>query len=135
MSSFGNLKVRTKLVLIVIVPLLGLLYFSASNTLERSAVSREMGKLESLVGLSVRIGGLAHELQKERGMTAGFLGSNGVKFAVELPVQRGETDKKTGELKQALAGFNSDQFGASLKNSLSEVLKNIDELGAKRSAI
>src|SRR3989338_5767219 len=101
MLSFSHLKVRTKLVLIVIVPLLGLLYFSISNIIERAAVSREMDKLESLVGLSVKIGGLAHELQKERGMTAGFLGSNGVKFANELPAQRGETDKKAGELKQA----------------------------------
>ena len=135
MLSFSHLKVRTKLVLIVIVPLLGLLYFSISNIIERAAVSREMDKLESLVGLSVKIGGLAHELQKERGMTAGFLGSNGVKFANELPAQRGETDKKAGELKQALNVFDAELFGAPMKNSLSGVLKNIDELGAKRNAV
>ena len=70
MSSLGNLKVRTKLILLVTVPLLGLLYFSISSTIERAVIAREMGKLESLVELSVKIGGLAHELQKERGIGA-----------------------------------------------------------------
>ncbi|MBI5439553.1 MAG: nitrate- and nitrite sensing domain-containing protein, partial [Nitrosomonadales bacterium] len=135
MPSFSTLKMRTKLILIVTVPLLGLLYFSISSTIEKASVAREMGKLESLAGLSVKIGGIAHELQKERGMTAGFLGSQGVKFASELPAQRSETDKKTGELKQALTAFNTDQFDPSLKNLLNEAWENIDGLGAKRNAV
>jgi len=135
MLSFSTLKMRTKLILIVAVPLLGLLYFSISSSIEKAVIAREMGKLESLVGLSVKIGDLAHELQKERGMTAGFLGSQGVKFASELPAQRGVTDKKVADLKQELAGFDADRFGPSLKNSLGEVLKNIDGLGGKRSAV
>jgi len=135
MPSFSNLKIRTKLILIVAVPLLGLLYFSISSTLEKSGITREMGKLESLVGLSVKIGNLAHELQKERGMTAGFLGSQGVKFASELPAQRGETDKKAAELKQALANFEAGLFDLSLKNSLDEVTRDMSEIGAKRTAV
>ncbi len=135
MLSFNNLGIRTKLALIVLIPLLGLLYFSISSTLEKSAISREMGKLESLATLSVKIGGLAHELQKERGMTAGFLGSGGVKFAVELPAQRIETDKKTADLKQALSVFDAAGFGVSLKNQLDEVLKDAGEIGAKRDAV
>jgi methyl-accepting chemotaxis protein len=135
LPSFSTLKMRTKLILIAAIPLLGLLYFSISSIIEKASVSREMGKLESLVGLSVKIGDLAHELQKERGMTAGFLGSQGVKFSSELPTQRAVTDKKIGDFKQELFSFNADQFGAQLKNSLGEVSKNIEGLGAKRSAV
>ncbi|HLP97878.1 MAG TPA: nitrate- and nitrite sensing domain-containing protein, partial [Sideroxyarcus sp.] len=93
-----------------------------------------MSRLESLIGLSVKIGNLVHELQKERGMTAGFLGSQGVKFANELPVQRKETDNKFVELKQALAGSDTRQLGA-LAKLLDEVLVNVDGLSAKRSAV
>ena len=135
MPSFSTLKMRTKLIFIVLVPLLGLLYFSISSTLEKTGITHEMGRLESLVGLSVKIGNLAHELQKERGMTAGFLGSQGVKFASELPAQRGETDKKAADLKQALAGFDMGQLDLSLKNSLDDVLKDMGEIGAKRTAV
>jgi len=135
MPSFSKLKMRTKLILIVAVPLLGLLYFSISSTIEKAVVAREMGKLESLVGLSVNIGALTHELQKERGMTAGFLGSKGVNFANELPAQRNETDKKNNELQKALAVFDANQFGVSLKNSLDEVLRDTAEIGVKRNAV
>jgi methyl-accepting chemotaxis protein len=37
---------------------------------------------------------LVHELQKERGMTAGFLGSKGTQFANKLQSQRRATDQK-----------------------------------------
>ena len=40
-----------------------------------------------------------HELQKERGSSAGFIGSGGRKFANILPRQRVLTDKKIQELK------------------------------------
>jgi len=135
MPSFSTLKMRTRLILIVAVPLLGLLYFSISSTVEKAGFAREMGRLESLVDLSVKIGALAHELQKERGMTAGFLGSKGTRFANELPVQRNATDKTNGELQKALAVFDATQFDARLKESLDEVARDMAEIGAKRTAV
>jgi methyl-accepting chemotaxis protein len=123
------------LILIVLIPLLGFLYFSIDTLLEKNAVSVEMEKLESLAELSVKIGSLAHEFQKERGMTAGFLGSKGVKFASELPAQRKEADKKFAELKQKLNGMEVSQFGASMKNLIFDAMKSLDELEARRNAI
>ena len=134
MPTFSKLKMRTKLILIVLVPLFGLLYFAASNTLEKFAVSREMTKLESLVEVSVEVGALAHELQKERGMTSGFLNSQGARFAVELAAQRAVTDKKAGDLKRVLAAFDGDQFVPSLKNSLDDVLRDLGAIAAIRNA-
>jgi len=130
-----KLRIKTKLILMLIVPLLSLLYFSVSGTLEKAAVSSEMGKLESLVGLSVKIGALAHELQKERGMTAGFLGSKGAKFAAELPEQRKATDKKAGDLKTALANFDAARNGDTLKAGLNEAASGLDDLKSKREAV
>jgi methyl-accepting chemotaxis protein len=135
MPSFNNLKTRTKLLLIVLVPLLGLLYFSINSTLEKAAVSKEMGRLEYLVSMSVRIGNLAHELQKERGMTAGFIGSQGAKFSSELPTQRSVTDKMASELGQALTTIDTSQFDQSLKTALDDALHDMSEIGAKRDAI
>ncbi len=44
------------------------------------------------VRLAPTISALVHELQKERGMSAGYLSSGGVRFASELIEQRGLTD-------------------------------------------
>ena len=135
MLSFTQLTTRTKLLLIVLVPLLGLLYFSVNSILEKSAVSKEMSSLESLVSLSVKIGNLAHELQKERGMTAGFIGSDGSKFSSELQEQRKVTDKASNELGQTLMSVENKQIDPSLKSALDEAMQGMSELGEKREAI
>jgi len=135
MQLFSNIKLRTRLILIVLLPLAGFMYFSIDSLVEKDAVTVEMEKLETLAELSVKIGNLAHELQKERGMTAGFLGSNGVKFAGELTSQRHEADKKLGELKQKLNGLDVNRFGASIKNLIHDASRSLDGLDAKRNAV
>jgi methyl-accepting chemotaxis protein len=135
MSAVSNLKTRTKLVMLIVVPLIGLLYFALSSTLEKATIAREMESLESLVGLSVKIAALTHEMQKERGMTAGFLGSQGLKFATELPKQRSETDNQHRELNKTLSAFDAGQFGAPLKNALEEMLREVAEIDTKRASI
>ncbi|MDH4286611.1 MAG: methyl-accepting chemotaxis protein, partial [Gallionella sp.] len=94
-----------------------------------------MGNLESLAGLSVKLGDLAHELQKERGMSAGFLGSKGSRFAAELPAQRSDSDNKIAALRQRLNGLDTGVFGREIEQSLAEALKNLEEIKAKRDAI
>ncbi|MDP3686290.1 MAG: nitrate- and nitrite sensing domain-containing protein, partial [Sulfurimicrobium sp.] len=133
--SASTIKTRTKLIFMVTIPILGLLYFSITGTLEKTALSREMVKLEALSGLSVKIGALAHELQKERGMSAGFLGSKGAKFALELPTQRKETDGKIEALRAGMAGFDASKFEPSLKAMLDSAQKELGDLNAKREGV
>jgi methyl-accepting chemotaxis protein len=70
-----NLKTRTKLILMGAVPTIALLYFAVSGTMDKATIAAEMTRLEALVEVSVKIGDLAHELQKERGLSAGFISS------------------------------------------------------------
>ena len=49
-------------------------------------------KLATIVALSTEASNLAHELQKERGMSAGHVGSKGAQFGDKLPKQREATD-------------------------------------------
>jgi methyl-accepting chemotaxis protein len=51
-------------------------------------------KSQDAMDVATTIAALLHETQKERGATAGFLGSQGKKFADFLKKQREETDKK-----------------------------------------
>jgi methyl-accepting chemotaxis protein len=53
-----------------------------------------MNQLAHITKLSTVYSDLVHELQKERGMTAGFLGSKGTKFASKLSGQRQNTNEK-----------------------------------------
>ncbi len=128
-------SLRSKLILMAAVPALALLYFAGSGVLEKLSLSKEMVKLESLVDVSVKIGALVHEMQKERGMSASFIGSKGVKFTAELPVQRTKTDKTIETLQTTLKSFDAGSYSDELKTLLGAALTNLGELTAKRGII
>ena len=130
-----KLTLRAKLLLMVALPLAGLLWVSAWNTVEKITLSREMGSLQRLVEVATRVGALAHELQKERGMSAGFLGSKGVNFAKELPQQREVSEKRRKELADALAGFDAEHFGGQLGSLVANGTQMLGGLAEKRQAV
>jgi len=105
MIKLDELKLSTRLVAILVLPLAGLLWFGVQGSLKLRDVSVAMGEMENLSALATRISSLVHETQKERGMTAGFLGSRGEKFSSELKGQRGIVDGKADELVRFLEGF------------------------------
>lgn len=59
-------------------------------------------KINKITQVSTLASKLVHELQKERGLTAGYLASGKQKFVTELREQRQATDSKVNELKNLL---------------------------------
>jgi methyl-accepting chemotaxis protein len=102
LAGVPRMRLKTRLFVMLAPPIAGLLLASGL------AVARELDALRQLaagtdrVAVAVRTSGLVHELQKERGMTSGFLGSRGGKFRQELPVQRAAGDAALGALEEAL---------------------------------
>ena len=136
MSFLQQLTLKTKFFLMLFVPLVGLVWFGAESILVRQELSTNMAAMEGLSGLAVRISALVHETQKERGMTAGFLGSKGRKFRDELPRQRsGNTDERTGELKSYLASFDAEAFGADFSAMLADAMSWLDGVGKIRRQV
>ncbi|WP_456457141.1 nitrate- and nitrite sensing domain-containing protein [Thermovibrio sp.] len=86
--------------------------------------------------LSTKISLLVHQLQKERGRTAGFLGSNGEKFKKELLEQRKLTDEAIKELSEYLnKKFLSSLPPDAQKVFLSAVIDRLNELTKVRQEV
>ena len=77
MNVISNLKIRSKLFLMLFFPIVGMAYFAGAQIIAQYQVSSEMDSIHALSVYAVKASNLVHELQKERGMTAGLLGSNG----------------------------------------------------------
>ncbi|WP_114327679.1 methyl-accepting chemotaxis protein [Candidatus Colwellia aromaticivorans] len=92
--NFANLSFRKKIFSLLALPMMGFLWLSISSIIDGVAIKNEMSTISPLTELSVVYSELVHELQKERGMTAGFLGSKGTKFSKKLQNQRQETNQK-----------------------------------------
>ena len=74
-------------------------------------------------------------MQKERGMSAGFIASKGAKFAQELPGQRKLTDEKQAALADTLNSFDAASFGTGLVSGIEEAQQALSELSNKRGQI
>jgi methyl-accepting chemotaxis protein len=135
MSAFSNLSIKARLSLMLVFPIIGLLYFSITGALEKMAVVANLKTMQSLSALAVKSSALVHELQKERGMSAGFIGSKGEKFVTELPKQRAMTDQKTADLKALLSSMDVAQFGPQFKSSLDGALGHLGRISDVRKKI
>ena len=110
-----NLKIRYKLALLVLAPLIGLLLFSARDVVEKYRVLSNVSTTRALTGVSVRVGSLVHEIQKERGISSGFLNTKGEKFKDDLTRQREQVNAEMAKVKEYLAA-NASATGPVKKN-------------------
>jgi len=94
-----NMTIKQKLLFLSIVVVGVIFAFSSKLSYETYANYSNIKKTASLIELSVKMSAVLHELQKERGASAGFLGSKGTKFVDILPKQHISTDIKIKELK------------------------------------
>ena len=78
-------------------------------------------RVRTLNDFSAKLSLFIHETQKERGMSAGFLGSKGAKFGGKLPNQRSLTDSRLQELENFVRGVDQDDFSSELRSEWSAI--------------
>ncbi len=99
MNFIKNINIKSKLFISVMIPLLTILIMASLVISDHVIAKNEYTNIDTIVELNVKISKLIHETQKERGATAGYLGSKGKKFGDTLIAQRNSTDKKINEIK------------------------------------
>ncbi|MEW1772272.1 nitrate- and nitrite sensing domain-containing protein [Streptomyces sp. NPDC086777] len=108
--------IRTRLLRILVLALAVLLTLLGVAAAEQISAYRNASATAADARLEITLQGLIHELQKERGLTTGYVG--GVKeFAGKLPAQRKATDAARARLDHALRG-RADSAADSVRESL-----------------
>lgn len=100
LSFINNLSIRCKILGLAAVPLLCFIFFAGYNFIQTYQEKLTLEKMLVLTDSASVSALLVHELQKERGASAGYLGSKGTKFEDILKKQRIETDQKNQSLQQ-----------------------------------
>jgi methyl-accepting chemotaxis protein len=103
------MSIRIKLLILLLIPTLSFLGYAGTTMVKSRAVAKENAVIGEHTVLATYMSNLVHELQKERGYTAGFLGSDGVKFSVELDRQRMAVDERHKVLTDFVAGHAINQ--------------------------
>ena len=130
-----NVTIKSKLILLVVLPILFILFLAIKSIFSDRNKVNELADLKAGVELSTKISALVHETQKERGMTAGYLGSKGKKFADTLPKQRELTNSRLEELQSFLTGMNLQNISQEMYEVLELAMKDMEHINSKRKAI
>jgi methyl-accepting chemotaxis protein len=101
-----------------LVPVIGFLVASSYILLEKNSIHREAGSVRALSSFATQISNLVHELQKERGASALFLGSKGAQFGAEMAAQRKESDSAAAKFATAVGKLDIAKYGPDFAKNL-----------------
>ncbi|MFB2683828.1 methyl-accepting chemotaxis protein [Shewanella mangrovisoli] len=128
----GNLSLKQKLLMVVLPPLFACFLYGALFLIEKYEYRQELKLIVQLSELAVTNSNLVHELQKERGMSAGFIGSAGKAFAGKIPGQRQLTDT---QLRQFQDFISNNALPEVFAPKLREINTQLGRLSSIRSQV
>jgi methyl-accepting chemotaxis protein len=135
MTMTSRWKIRYRLWIAALLPVFGLLAIAGLVIVERRATVRDMQQLQGVVALATDVSGLVHEMQKERGASAVFLGSKGTQLVRELPEQRQLTDSFRKKLLDTAKNMDQGDASAGWRPILDDAQARVAQLDGKRADI
>ncbi|BAJ02017.1 methyl-accepting chemotaxis protein [Shewanella violacea] len=127
-----NLTIKNKLLMVIMPPIMGCIVFGSSIVYSQFQLSQSLSKVQLLSELAGVNSSLVHELQKERGMSAGFLSAKGQAFAATLPKQRKLTDRQITTFQSFIA---QNPLPNAFDHQLSSVNKALASLHGLRNRV
>jgi diguanylate cyclase (GGDEF)-like protein len=122
------MSLKVKIILLSVLPFLTLLYFAASEIKETVHERDNLTVVYNRILEAEKISNVVHELQKERGFSAGFLMSGGAIQKKRLILQRVLSDHKIDELNEFLKEIDTPSNVASLYKGLESIRGKVTSL-------
>jgi diguanylate cyclase (GGDEF)-like protein len=119
----SRLSISVKLLFLSVLPLLLLTVLLLHKGQELYETKKNSSQTINIVKLAIKLHNIAHQHALERGLTAGFLASNGSIGKEKLLMQRNKTDLSVTEL---TAFLNANQYN--LKNVNANISRLVDLL-------
>lgn len=128
----NRFTIQSRLFAVVALGCFGLLALSVPSGLRSYSHMASAQQTQSTVQLAAAASALVHELQKERGNSAGFIGSQGnTSFQTKLSRQHGVTDAALRKY-QIIAKQNA---GTAVEPAMATIASSLDILTAKRAQV
>ena len=135
-AFMGNVRIGTRIAFALALPLIGLLIFAGNSVIDKRNTVSELEGIQRLVELAPTVSDLVHEMQKERGASAGFINSHGKgAFVEKLQSQRGDTDLRKAAVDGALATFDAASYGPVLVAKFQAAKEALAHLSGKRRQV
>lgn len=131
----NNISIPQKLILTLLLPLIALVLIAGLRIQGFSTQATQQNNLVKLMKISVAANNLVHELQTERGTSAGYLNSKGKNFKKNLSQQRLLTDEKHEILATALTKTDLSQFDKKFNQGLKDAQQDLQQITYYRKQV
>ncbi|MEI6558366.1 MAG: nitrate- and nitrite sensing domain-containing protein [Rhodospirillaceae bacterium] len=135
MFDLSQWPIRRQVLAAILVSITALTGVSGTLVLERWHVMRLNAEMIDLAAAVTKVSALAHELQKERGVSALFLGSRGRQFEGELSAQRERTDAAARDFTLTLAGLGRQPQFAGFLGRIGGAVTGLEQIRETRRNI
>jgi methyl-accepting chemotaxis protein len=129
------MSLKTKVIVIVILSVSMIVYFTGRELMRHFEFEQKKQQLSELIVLSQSLSKLIHETQKERGMSAGYIGSHGKKFKSMLPKQRKLTDERIKEYKEIISKIDFSKYNPEFKKLIEKLNSYLEKLPEIRKKV
>ncbi len=130
-----NMKVGTKILTVLVAPLLVLGVLAGLGVQERLADADSAQDVEQFTVVASADSATVHELQLERMLTAEYLGSGGQLGGEDLVRQREATDEAVSGLEPQLAGIDLASASGGMREVVAGVQDRLDGLADLRASV
>ncbi|WP_394221774.1 methyl-accepting chemotaxis protein [Alteromonas gracilis] len=134
-STLQKLPIRYKFSLMLAPPIILMIVLGFMNLASYKSIMDDSFEVEQLIELTASGSALVHELQKERGTSAGYVNSMGDQFASQLGQQRQDTDEKYTLWLNQLDVFESNYPDTEILETLKKARSELSGLGAIRNRV
>lgn len=134
MLKLSNIRIPVRIAIACLLPLVAFTGFAVKELFEKRMIVANVDAIAAVAEVAPTIAALVHELQKERGATAGFINSKGKSFAEVVRNQRPLTDKALEAWNQRLSEYSKSGAGTKLARNLEGANSSLSELGRMRTS-
>lgn len=127
-----SLLISRYIVVLLFIPCFLLAAIVSYDVYQASLTVADANKAKGNAQASKYVLDLVHETQKERGLSAGYLGSQGKKFGSNLETQHTALNRALDKLNQALPAFN---ISSQMKEHIREFVKLYQAISRVRSDV
>lgn len=132
---FNNISIKLKMALMVVVPVFVILLWLGMDSYSSYKEVKALDKISEMVLFSKKSSSLVHNLQKERGASAGFISSKGAKFSSELVSIRKDTDETLLELKKFYSLISLDEYSQSMRTKMQKAVDALSKINDIRKGV
>jgi hypothetical protein len=135
MLRLNDVKISVRIAVACLLPLAAFTFFAAKNLFEKRAEFASAESIAVVAEAAPMIASLVHELQKERGASAGFINSKGQSFADTLRDQRPATDRMLATSRQQMGELIRSNAGTKFARDLENAMSKLEQLQATRGGV